>query len=129
MDLDELMDELRRLEGTHVGLSSALAIYVTGTLRVGVARSRDLSALPKGAGGVFLLTDELLESLPSEPTDLLKGFHVGSATVLLVPRFFVSAEFYENGIRIETEQESLSVITFQEGPPYTPQTIDLGRDS
>ena len=119
MDLDELMDALGRLDGTHVGLSSTGAIHVVGTLRVAVARSR---ALPRGV----VLTDELLESLPTEPTDLVTGFHVGdSATVMLIRKLFVSAEVSGNGIDIELEHESLRVSTFQEGPPYAPQTIDL----
>jgi hypothetical protein len=46
--------------------------------------------------GTVVLTDELLESLPAEPTDDLKGFYVGSAQVMLIPQWFVSAELTEN---------------------------------
>ena len=63
MDLDELMEELHKLEGTHVGVSSgAHAIDVTG-LRVAQAEKR---ALPTDT---FILTDELTFSQPAEPTD------------------------------------------------------------
>jgi hypothetical protein len=122
VDLDELMDELHRLEGTHVGVSStALALYVVGTLRVGVART---FAIPEGT---VVLADELLASLPAEPTDDLKGFHVGdSATVMIIPGWFVSAQVTEHGIEIEMEHESLSLTTFNPGPPYAPQIIELG---
>jgi hypothetical protein len=121
VDLDELMDELHRLEGTHVGISStAGALYVTGTLIVGIAETR---TIPEGT---VVLTDELLESLPAEPTDDLKGFYVGSAQVMLIPQWFVSAELTENRIEIEMEHESLSLTTFNPGPPYRPQIIELG---
>jgi hypothetical protein len=121
VDLDELMEELHRLEGTHVGISSGgAALYITGTLRVAQAEKR---ALPTDT---FILTDELLESLPAEPTDDLKGFHVGNASVMIIPKWFVSAERTTQGIEIELEHESLSITIFQEGPPYEPQIIDLG---
>lgn len=73
-----------------------------------------------------MLTDELFYSLPAEPTDLVKGFFVGSALVMLLSKQFVSAELSENHIEIEMEHESLSLTTFNEGPPYAPQTIELG---
>lgn len=125
MNLDELMDELRRLEGTHVVVSStAHALSVVGTLRVAVAQTR---AIPEGT---FVLTDELLTSLPAEPTDALKGFHVGdSATVMLIPEWFVSAQLTEHGIEIEMEHESISVTTFNRDPPYAPQFIALGDEA
>ena len=96
MDLDELMEELHKLEGTHVGVSSgAHAIDVTGTLRVAQAEKR---ALPTGT---FILTDELIFSQPAEPTDA-------------------------TGSRSSSSMESVSIAIFQEGPPYEPQVIDLG---
>jgi hypothetical protein len=121
VDLDELMDELHKLEGTQVGISSGgLAIYLTGTLRVVQAEKR---ALPTDT---FILTDELLFSLPAEPTDDVRGFYVGDASVSILSKWFVSAELTTQGIEIELEHESLSITIFQEGPPYEPQIIDLG---
>ena len=125
VDLDELMDELHLLEGTHVGVSStALALYVVGTLRIGAAQTR---VIPEGT---FVLTDELLTSLPAEPTDDLKGFHVGdSATVMIIPKWFVSAQRTAHGIEIELQHESISITTFNPGPPYAPQIVALGDDA
>ena len=115
------MDELDKLEGTNVSVSSgAHAISVTGTLHVAQAQTRVIPT------DTYILTDELLESLPAEPSDHLKGFHVGNATVTILPKWFVSAELTSYGIEIELEHESLSITVFQEGPPYEPQIIDLG---
>lgn len=121
MDLDELMDELHKLEGTQVSVASgANALSAYGTLRVAQARTR---VIPKDT---HILTAELLDSLPAEPSDHLRGFHVGNATVTIFPKWFVSAEHTSYGIEIELEHESLSITIFQEGPPYEPQIIDLG---
>ena len=80
--------------------------------------------------GTFELTDEVLDSLPREPTDVVRAFRVGdSARVMLPRRHFVSAQLTENGrtYEIELEHESFTLSTFEEGPPYTPQIIELPR--
>jgi hypothetical protein len=121
MDLDELSDELQRLEGIHVGVTShAGALYAVGTLQIGVAQTR---AIPKGT---VVLTDELLASLPAEPDEHLKGFYVGTALIMLMPEEFVSARRTEYQIEIEMENESIFVILFREDPPYDPPIVELG---
>jgi len=120
VNLDELMDELHKLEGTNVSVSSgAHAISVYGTLHVAQAQTRVIPT------DTYILTDELLESLPAQPSDHLKGFHVGNGTVTIFPKWFVSAELTSYGIEIELEHESVS-ITIPRRPPYEPQIIDLG---
>ena len=48
---------------------------------------------------------------------------------MLIPEWFVSAQRTAHGIEIEMEHESISITTFNPGPPYAPQSIAFGDEA
>jgi hypothetical protein len=123
VDLDELMDELHKLDGTDVGLipGGRGAIHISGTLRIDPPLSR---TIPEGT---TVLSLELIQSLPLEYNDYVKSFQVGSASVVLMPDEFVTAEPERGGFQVQLKHQSFRIFSIEgEGPPYEPQVIDLG---
>jgi len=122
MDLDEFMNELHKLDGSDVGLipGGRGAIHISGTLRIDPPLSR---TIPEGT---TVLSLELIQSLPLEYDDYMKSFQVGSASVVLVPEEFVTAEPERGGFQVQLKHQSFRIFSMQdEGPPYEPQIIEF----
>ena len=108
MDLDELMHELRKLDGRDVSIGShGHALSVGGTLKVRQVMDR---VLPENTA----ITGELYFSLPAEPSTDTVGFTIGDdAQVMFMREWFVSAEPGFRQIHIHLQNESLFLGWFE----------------